>query len=59
MGNFKKLVGTILGGVSGGVIVALLSAFGVTIPLALGVVIAGAVSAIGTYLAPPNDPTGL
>ena len=59
MGNFKKLAGTLLGGVTGGVVVALLGAFGVTIPLALGVVIAGAVSAIGTYVAPPNDPTGL
>ena len=57
MSNVKKLIGTLLGGVTGATVVALLSAFGVTIPLALGLVIATAVSAIGPYVAPPNDPT--
>lgn len=55
MKNYRKLVGTLLGGVTGGVIIAALAVFGVVVPVALAATIAGAVSAIGAYLAKPNE----
>lgn len=57
MSNYKKLIGSILGSLTGAGVVALFAAFGVTLPLAIGVAIATIAGAIGTAVSPPNVPT--
>lgn len=54
MKNYRKLIGAILGGVTGGGLVALAAAIGWDLPEAAAMAIAGGVAAVGTLVAPPN-----
>jgi hypothetical protein len=54
MAKFKKFIGGILGAVTGGVVIAVLGAAGVDVDPGQAAAIAGALSALGTLLAPKN-----
>lgn len=55
MTRYRKLTGAILGGVTGGVVITVMAAFGVVVPVALAAIIAGALSTAGTFLAKDNE----
>lgn len=52
MARYKKLLGSLLGGVTGGAVIWAVNAFGGTITEAAAVAIAGGLAAVGTLLAP-------
>ena len=54
--RFRKLIGSLLGSVTGGAVVAAARLFGVELDPELVGLIVAICSALGTYLAPPNEP---
>jgi tetrahydromethanopterin S-methyltransferase subunit D len=56
LATVKKAVGALLGGVTGGAVVVVLGAFGVTVAPELAASIAIGLATLGTYLAPRNVP---
>lgn len=57
MRRYSKLIGTILGGVTGSGVVAAAAAFGWSVPESVALVIAGVAASLGTLLA-PAQPAG-
>jgi hypothetical protein len=54
LAQFKKVIGSILGGATGVGVAALLDSVGWQVPPSLAATIALALAAAGTYLAPAN-----
>lgn len=52
--KIKKLIGAALGAVTAGGVLALADALGLGVGPELATVVAGALAALGTYLAPKN-----
>jgi len=53
--RIRKLLGSLLGAVTGGAVVAAARLFGVELAPELVGLIVAVCSALGTYLAPPNE----
>lgn len=56
--RIRKLVGALLGGVTGAAVVAVAGAAGAEVPPELGAAVATLAGALGAWLAPPNEPAG-
>lgn len=56
MKNYRKLLGSLLGSVTAGAVVAVAAAFGLVLAAPVAAAVVVILSAVGTYLAPPNDP---
>jgi len=53
--RIRKLIGSLLGAVTGGAVVGVARLFGVELEPELVGLIVAVCSAVGTYLAPPNE----
>lgn len=54
--NFRKFAGAVLGGIGGGAIIWVVNLMGGTIDPAAAATIAAGLAAVGTLLAPKNQP---